>query len=38
MNSEILYLMQRFGFDELTAWRHIREREIARRRYSYQAR
>lgn len=35
-NSEMRRLMDEHGFDELTAWRVVRDREIVRRRYRYQ--
>lgn len=35
-NQKIQALCEQFGFDELTAWRHLRDREILRRRFGYQ--
>jgi hypothetical protein len=35
-NEKIRAVMEQFGFDELTAWRHLRDQEILRRRYRYQ--
>lgn len=32
------YLMDTYGFDQLTAWRHLRDRAILRERYAYQSR
>lgn len=37
-NQEIRRLMDRFGFDELTAWRHLRDRRIAQDKLAYQNR
>ena len=33
---ELNRLRLEHGFDELTAWRHMRDREILRRQYAYQ--
>lgn len=38
MNKEMQYLIDTYGWSELTAWRHVRDREILRRRYAYQNR
>ena len=38
MTKEMRYLMDTYGWSELTAWRHVRDREIIRRRYAYQNR
>jgi hypothetical protein len=35
-NPKIERLMEQHGFDELTAWRHLRDQERARKLYSYQ--
>ena len=35
-NSEVRRVMLEHGLDELTAWRHVRDREILRRRFQYQ--
>lgn len=35
-NQRIAKLCEEFGLDELTAWRHLRDQEILRRRYQYQ--
>jgi hypothetical protein len=37
-NPKIERLMDQHGFDELTAWRHLRDQERARKLYSYQER
>lgn len=37
-NANVQKLMNEFGFDELTAWRHERDRKIVERRYAYQNR
>lgn len=29
-------LCREFGFDRLTAWRHLRDQEILRRKFAYQ--
>jgi hypothetical protein len=34
--DKIREAMEQFGFDELTAWRHLRDQEILRRQYRYQ--
>jgi hypothetical protein len=31
-------LQEQFGFDRLTAWRHLRDQERARRAFSYRDR
>ena len=36
--DKIKKLCEEFGFDELTAWRHLRDQAILRRRVDYQAR
>jgi hypothetical protein len=36
--DKIRKLCEEFGFDELTAWRHLRDQEILRRRFEYQDR
>jgi hypothetical protein len=36
--DKIQKLCEEFGFDELTAWRHLRDQAILRRRVDYQAR
>lgn len=36
INAKVAQVMDEFGFDELTAWRHLRDREILRRRFKYQ--
>jgi hypothetical protein len=33
--DKIREVMEQFGYDELTAWRHLRDREILRRQYRY---
>lgn len=38
MTKEMRYLMDTYGWSELTAWRHVRDREILRRKYAYQNR
>jgi hypothetical protein len=34
--SELNRLQLEHGFDRLTAWRHMRDRAILRRRFAYQ--
>lgn len=36
--TKIAALCEEFGFDELTAWRHLRDRERARKLFEYQRR
>lgn len=36
MNAQMSYLMKTYGFDQLTAWRHVRDREILRKKFEYQ--
>jgi len=36
-DQKIEKLCEEFGFDRLTAWRHLRDREILRRRFAYQS-
>lgn len=36
--QKIERLQTEFGFDRLTAWRHLRDQERARRLFSYQDR
>lgn len=35
-NQEIERLQTEYGFDYLTAWRHLRDRAILQRRLAYQ--
>lgn len=35
-NTKVRQVMIDLGVDELTAWRHVRDREILRRRFQYQ--
>jgi hypothetical protein len=37
-NQKIEKLCEMHGFDTVTAWRHLRDREILRRRFAYQDR
>ena len=37
-SERVQKLCEEFGFDELTAWRHLRDQAILRRRVDYQHR